>query len=302
MSGLPHEYRSATTCRLGLPARTITCYRVRLDGACLPRAPRTSGLARDRRARTLAGRAAASAPRSHAAAATVPPNVLIFLSDDQSMGTLRATPNVRNEIAAPGVSFSRAYISDPLCCPSRSSILTGLYSTHTGVFTNGEGALNREDGGTAAFEGERERRPDGREGPRRRRVSDRAVRQVPQRLPELLRGQSRAQRATSGRMGGTSGARSTRTTASTSTTTSCVTTSARGRGSSTTGTPTARRRTTTPPRCSGTCSASGCTTATRRPRSSPTSRRTGPTARRTSTTGMRRASRKLATVHVAGDR
>jgi N-acetylglucosamine-6-sulfatase len=90
---------------------------------------------------------------SPAAAATVPPNVVIFLSDDQSMGTLRATPNVRNEIATPGVSFSRAYISDPLCCPSRSSILTGLYATHTGVFTNGEGTLNRDHGGTAAFEG-----------------------------------------------------------------------------------------------------------------------------------------------------
>src|SRR4029077_151393 len=65
---------------------------------------------------------------------------------------MRAMPNVLRTIAAPGVRFSRAYISDPLCCPSRASILTGLYPTHTGVFTNGVGAVHRGYGGTAAFE------------------------------------------------------------------------------------------------------------------------------------------------------
>src|SRR5207342_607982 len=88
-----------------------------------------------------------------AAAATVPPNVVIFLADDQAMGTMKAMPNVMGRIAAPGVTFARAYISDPLCCPSRASILTGLYPTHTGVFTNGEGTDNTQYGGTAAFEG-----------------------------------------------------------------------------------------------------------------------------------------------------
>ncbi|HTG47590.1 MAG TPA: sulfatase-like hydrolase/transferase [Actinomycetota bacterium] len=87
-----------------------------------------------------------------AAAATVAPNVLILLSDDQAMGTLGAMPELMRHVAAPGVTFSRGYISDPLCCPSRASILTGLYATHTGVFTNGEGSMNTQHGGTEAFE------------------------------------------------------------------------------------------------------------------------------------------------------
>ena len=91
-------------------------------------------------------------PTSTARAAAVPPNVVIFLADDQARGTMAAMPNVMSSIAGPGVAFARAYISDPLCCPSRASILTGLYPTHTGVFTNGGGTDNIQYGGTAAFE------------------------------------------------------------------------------------------------------------------------------------------------------
>jgi N-acetylglucosamine-6-sulfatase len=37
------------------------------------------------------------------------------------------------------LSFPRAVASTPLCCPSRSTILTGRYDTQTGVTTNDEG-------------------------------------------------------------------------------------------------------------------------------------------------------------------
>jgi N-acetylglucosamine-6-sulfatase len=94
------------------------------------------------------------------------PNVLIFLADDQPMGTMQVRvrlrdgsiqrrdvmPHVLDMIARDGITFRRGYISNPLCCPSRSSILTGLYSKNSGVYTNGEGVLYNSFGGDVAFE------------------------------------------------------------------------------------------------------------------------------------------------------
>lgn len=74
------------------------------------------------------------------------PNLVLIVSDDQTSETLPHTPPVmpylEDRMADPAdhwVRFSKAYINTPLCCPSRSSILTGLYSHHTGVETNGGG-------------------------------------------------------------------------------------------------------------------------------------------------------------------
>ncbi len=46
------------------------------------------------------------------------------------------TPNL-DKLAAEGVRFERAYCENPVCTPSRISILTGLSSRQHGVFTNG---------------------------------------------------------------------------------------------------------------------------------------------------------------------
>jgi N-acetylglucosamine-6-sulfatase len=82
------------------------------------------------------------------AATAPPPNFVFILTDDQSVGTLRGMPNV-TALAQAGAKFDNAIISNPLCCPSRATILTGLYSHNTGVYTNGDG----EDphGGYPAF-------------------------------------------------------------------------------------------------------------------------------------------------------
>ncbi|HMG34341.1 MAG TPA: sulfatase [Blastocatellia bacterium] len=66
------------------------------------------------------------------------PNILIIMTDDQSHDTLTAElmPRTKALIADAGVTFNRAYISTPLCCPSRSSFLTGKYARHHGVHTN----------------------------------------------------------------------------------------------------------------------------------------------------------------------
>ncbi|MEX0755168.1 MAG: sulfatase [Actinomycetota bacterium] len=63
-------------------------------------------------------------------------NIILILTDDQRWDSLWAMAAVQQRLGAPGVTFSNAYVVNPLCCPSRASILTGLYSHHTNVWRN----------------------------------------------------------------------------------------------------------------------------------------------------------------------
>lgn len=66
------------------------------------------------------------------------PNFLIIMTDDQSHDTLvdPFMPHTKAMIADQGITFTRGYMSTALCCPSRSSFLTGKYARHHGVRTN----------------------------------------------------------------------------------------------------------------------------------------------------------------------
>jgi N-acetylglucosamine-6-sulfatase len=92
---------------------------------------------------------AAALPRTAVPATTASgPNVVLIVTDDQRVGTLDAMPAVRRLLGRRGTRFTHAIASNPLCCPSRASILTGRYSHGTGVYANWGSA-----GGWPAFDG-----------------------------------------------------------------------------------------------------------------------------------------------------
>ena len=70
-------------------------------------------------------------------------NVLLILTDQQRKDSIGAYGNgfVQTEnidrLAAEGVRFERTYCQNPFCCPSRASILTGLYQRTHGLWHNG---------------------------------------------------------------------------------------------------------------------------------------------------------------------
>ena len=67
------------------------------------------------------------------------PNILLITTDDQGLDVgcygnpLARTPNL-DQLAKEGVRFTRAYVTQASCSPSRSSILTGLYPHQNGQF------------------------------------------------------------------------------------------------------------------------------------------------------------------------
>jgi N-acetylglucosamine-6-sulfatase len=74
-----------------------------------------------------------------------PANVIFILTDDLSWNLVKYMPHVV-EMQKKGVTFENYFVTDSLCCPSRSSILTGRFPHGTGVFTN-----SGDDGGYATF-------------------------------------------------------------------------------------------------------------------------------------------------------
>ena len=69
-------------------------------------------------------------------AGPTPPNVVIFVSDDQAKGTMDAMPAVRALIAREGVTLTNGIIPTSICCPSRAALLSGRYARSTGVYKN----------------------------------------------------------------------------------------------------------------------------------------------------------------------
>lgn len=88
----------------------------------------------------------------HAREASSRPNILLILADDLGWSDLGSyggeikTPNL-DALAAKGLRFSQAYNSSR-CCPSRASLLTGLYPHQAGI-----GRFVGRDSGMAGYRG-----------------------------------------------------------------------------------------------------------------------------------------------------
>lgn len=70
-----------------------------------------------------------------------PPDIVIFLTDDQSRldaspyGSILRTSNMQR-LAVAGLTFTRAFVASPSCAPSRAALLTGLMPARNGAEAN----------------------------------------------------------------------------------------------------------------------------------------------------------------------
>src|SRR5512139_2927376 len=70
------------------------------------------------------------------------PNLLFLWTDQQRADTMAAYGNTRyrvpnmNRLAARSVVFDRPYVTQPVCTPSRSSVLTGFWPHQNGCVQN----------------------------------------------------------------------------------------------------------------------------------------------------------------------
>ncbi len=64
------------------------------------------------------------------------PNIIVILTDDQPYHTVDYMPAVKNQLMKNGVVFENGFVTTPLCCPSRVSILSGQYVHNHEVYTD----------------------------------------------------------------------------------------------------------------------------------------------------------------------
>lgn len=67
------------------------------------------------------------AARVEPAPAAHRPNIVLILTDDLDAGDLSRFPNITDLLVRQGTTLSRFFVTNPWCCPSRSSILRSQY-------------------------------------------------------------------------------------------------------------------------------------------------------------------------------
>ena len=75
--------------------------------------------------------------------------MIFVLTDDLDYASAQKMPQIGSLLREGGTSFENTFTSQSLCCPSRATILTGLYAHNSGIKGN-----KPPDGGFEKFRGE----------------------------------------------------------------------------------------------------------------------------------------------------
>lgn len=79
------------------------------------------------------------------------PDVVLIVTDDQRVHTVDWMDAVPSRIIEQGARYTNGMIPTSVCCPSRASMLTGLYAHSTGIWSNGRSDDIGGTGGWSAF-------------------------------------------------------------------------------------------------------------------------------------------------------
>jgi N-acetylglucosamine-6-sulfatase len=78
----------------------------------------------------------ASAAPSRVEQTQARPNVVVLMTDDQTVESLRVMSNVHTMLTTQGALFTNSFASFPLCCPSRATFVTGQYGHNHTIMGN----------------------------------------------------------------------------------------------------------------------------------------------------------------------
>jgi N-acetylglucosamine-6-sulfatase len=75
------------------------------------------------------------------------PNVIVVMTDDQTVADMRVMSQTKALIGDQGTTFENNFVNFPLCCPSRATLFTGQYAHNHGVL-NGRGFVDLDSSNT----------------------------------------------------------------------------------------------------------------------------------------------------------
>lgn len=64
------------------------------------------------------------------------PNIVFLLVDDMDYASMKFFPKLKSLFVDQGIEFTKSYVSNSLCCPSRATLLRGQYPHNHGVLSN----------------------------------------------------------------------------------------------------------------------------------------------------------------------
>ncbi len=92
-------------------------------------------------ASSLFGCSSEEVPEKQRVAEQGKPNIIFILADDMRYDDLQHMPKTKNLIVKEGIEYEKAFVTTPLCCPSRASILRGQYTHNHQIWENRDGFL-----------------------------------------------------------------------------------------------------------------------------------------------------------------